>query len=518
MHSEASRNEKSSNTQNIFAGDGITYKHTNESLLQLVLSGSGGTILLDSTCDAYTHDSSSVEFPAYIPPQNIGGILQFASMEDYHSFSIAANLMENHWLYPEKDFEDTPDEIYHLGEESFNAFDSVLSFKSLRSIYEFNDFNNNNWRDTASIYVEDDDIQIVLNELNEVKIGNKFYKYVSNFIVAEIDNNIQTLDSTRVLGIFMSGSNIKFYGELENGQIKPEWGEIIQGTQGCPDFRLVLNSGISSMVSPTLIKHSLRTWVMNPVTGNRPRNYRDVMGTYTIDWGDGVVESFVGELGRPNDFYHIYQYPSIGFINRTITVKFQLIQQQNPSSGYLEIISKCPDLLTTPLISNLVIKLDSYNYPDCLTGRMIREFSFDIRIVNGISYRVDCKLKQVSESAGFILNWQRSKVAATMVFRKLKNGKWKKTKSLENMTLILRGNVYENIDCSKLFYTINETRTRNRKKKVKLRILGKVGTEIYFPSAIRTNKNLPIAINADYIWKYNNGQTIVGKYNEVLKP
>jgi hypothetical protein len=257
---------------------------------------------------------------------------------------------------------------------------------------------------------------------------------------------------------------------------------------------------------------------MNPVTGTRPRNYRDVMGTYTIDWGDGVVESFVGELGRPNDYFHIYQYPSTGYVNRTIIVKFQLIQQQNPSSGYLEIINNCPDLLTNALTSNLVVKLDSYNYPDCLTGRIIREFNGDQRSINGKTYRVDCKLKQVSESAGFILNWQRSKVVATIVFRKLKNGKWKKTKSLEDMTLILRGNVYENNDCSNLFYTINETRTRTKKKKIKFSILGKVGTEIHFPSAIRTNKNLPIAINADYIWKYNNGQTVVGKYNEVLKP
>jgi len=31
-------------------------------------------------------------------------------------------------------------------------------------------------------------------------------------------------------------------------------------------------------------------------------------------------------------------------------------------------------------------------------------------------------------------------------------------------------------------------------------------------------KNLLLAINADFLWKYNNNQISIGNYNEVLKP
>lgn len=488
-------------------------------MLKLVKTGVGGYIQVDSSCNFCPKDSLNlVQFPNYTPPANISGMLYFISQSDYENYIKAANLMEDLWIYSNIDFEDTPDEIYHLGEESLNAIDSLFAFRSLRGLYELNDFNNHEWRDTAAIYIEDDDMQIVLNELNEVKIGDKFYKYVSNNIMAEINDNLPVLDSVRVFGIFTQSPNIKYYDEESAAEITPDRGEIVEGTQSCAEFQVLLNAHVSSYISPTAIKWSLNTRVSNPVTGTRPNRYRDVKGIYTINWGDGTIENFVGELGNSNYYYHIYQYPQSGFINRTITVSFTLIQQQNPSTGYLEIINNCPNLTTSVLSSFQIIELETFNYPDCLTGRIIREFVGDQRIVNGKTYRVECKLKQVTERQGFIILWQQPKIAATIVFRKLKNGKWKKTKSLEGLTLNLRGNVYENYNCASLFYTINETKTKNKKKKIKFVILGKLGTQLYFPSGFRTSKTLPTAISADYIWTYNNGQTVVGKYNEVLKP
>ena len=424
--------------------------------------------------------------------------------------------MEDLWLYPDTDYEDTPMEVYHLGEESLNALDSALGFQSLRNKYELNDFYNYEWKDTASIIVEDDDRLIVLNELNEVKIGDKYYKYVANNLIAEINNDINTLDSVRVFGILTPGFNLRFFDENEGVFTKPSWTEE---TQGCVEFNLALAASYSSRVNSTSARWGMQAFVMNPLTGSNPSRYKNVKANYTVDWGDGLVETFIGYFGLFNNyFYHVYQYPTTGFIGRTITVRCQIIQQANPSPGYLDLIQNCSNLANIIFTSTTTIILNSGNYPDCLKGRIVRQFSGLETYVGGTKYRVDCKLKQVGTHNGFIFNWQVPKIGATIVFQKLKNNKWKKTKSIGQITLNLRGNVNTSANCSNIFYTISETKTKNKAQKIKFDIKGKVGTYIYFPDDIRTLKQLPFAINADYIWKYNSNQVAVGNYSERLKP
>ncbi|HMU47995.1 MAG TPA: hypothetical protein PKC72_16605 [Chitinophagaceae bacterium] len=485
--------------------------------MQLILSGSGGYIQVDSSYVGGVADTSGlVEFPNYTPPINNGGMLSFRTMEDYDFFIKSVDLMEDLWKYDNVDYEETPYEIFHLGDESLNAFDSALNFSSLRNKYELNEFNDPNWIDTASLYVEDDDYQIVLNLDHEVKIGEKYYKFINDNIIAEINDNSATLDSVRAMGVFTPGSNFRLYDQL-NGTIvsTPEWVEI---TQGCTDYHLGVSASFGTFLSNGNARWRLNTMNINPLTASQSNYYSNVKARYTVDWGDGNIQILEGYFGLANIFSHVYQYPLTGYQDKTITVSCQLITQSNPSGGYLNLIQDCPDLPNIIFISRITVRLDSYNYPDCLSGRIIRDFNGVTRLVNGELYRVDCKLKQVTETAGFIFNWQRPKIVATIVFRKLKNGKWKKKKSLGELILNLRGNVYRNYDCTNLFYTINETKTKNKKKKIKLSILGKVGTYEYFPSSILTHRYLPIAINADYIWKYNNNQVIVGNYNEVLKP
>ena len=495
---------------------GSVYQQSNDKLLKLVLSGTGGFVKIDTSCKECTRDTSGfVEFPSYTPLVNSGGILSFASMNDYNSFIMAADLMENLWKYPDTDYEDTPLEIYHLGEESLNAFDSALGFQSLRNKYEANDFYNSDWKDTASIIVEDDDRQMVLNELCEVKIGNKYYKYVSDYMIAEINDNINTLDSVRIFGVLTPGRNLRFFDENEGVFTKPQWTEI---TQGCADFNLALSANLSSRVNSSSYRWGINTSVLNPLTGSHPNRYTNVRASYTIDWGDGSTENFIGYFGSVNFFYHIYQYPTTGYIGRNVTVSCQIIQQSNPSPGYTDLIQNCTNLTNIVFTSTATIILNSENYPDCLKGRIVRQFSGIEKYIGGTKYRVDCKLKQVGTQDGVIFNWQSPKIGATIVFQKLKNNKWKKTKSIGQLILNLRGNVNTSSNCSILFYTINETRTKNKAQKIKLNILGNLNTYVYFPIDIRTLKQLPFAINADYIWKYNNNQSITGNFSEILKP
>jgi hypothetical protein len=404
---------------------------TNANLLNLVLSGSGGVVLVDSTCDHCPIDTVSsyrVTFPRYTPPTNIGNMLSFSTEADYNNFVIAANLMQSLWKNSEMAYEDTPLEVYYLGEESFNAFDSAMSFQSLRSLYELSDFNDENWRDTLGVYVEDDDKQIVLNDLSEVKIGSKYYKYVTDNLMAEI-GDLATLDSVRLWGVLATqGNNLRFYDEQYN-TITPlgEWLELVQG---CNDFNLNLVGHFTSYVNPTSNKWTIGTMVRNPVINTNSTQNKNIKANYTVDWGDGVVQTFVGYFGLINYFTHIYQYPSSGFINRNITVSCQIIPQSNPSQAYLNVLANCPSVTSTIFTSSTVIKLETFNYPDCLGGRIVREFAGIEHTVGGTRYRVDCKLKQVSTHSGFIVAWQQAKIATTVVFRKFHNNRWKKTKSI----------------------------------------------------------------------------------------
>lgn len=106
-------------------GGNYIYDYTNLDLLKLVRTGVGGYVNVDSSCNSCTADTFFVNFPSYTPPVNNGGILSFSTSNDYNLFVKAANLMEDLWIYSNEDFEDTPNEIYHLGEESLNSLDSL---------------------------------------------------------------------------------------------------------------------------------------------------------------------------------------------------------------------------------------------------------------------------------------------------------------------------------------------------------------------------------------------------------
>lgn len=490
---------------------------TNDNLLKLVLSGQGGYVYAD-TSGAGLADTNVVLFPAYLPPKNVKGVLKFPSSDDYFKFIEAANLMERLWIYPEKDFEDTPFEIYHLGEESLNAFDSAIDFQSLRHKYELNEFYNYDWRDTAKIYVEDDDIRIVLNENNEFEIGDKYYKYLGNSIVAEINDSEPVLDSVRALGVFVNSPDVSIYNEQTDSITSPVWGKP-QGIQGCTDFRIGLSAGLSSYVNPTSSKWSINTEVLSPVSGTHPNRYRNVKGSYTIDWGDGTIDNFTGYFTDINYYYHIYQYPSAGYLNRSITVTCKLVKQPNPTPEYLELLANCDQLRDIIFTATKTISLESYNYPDCLKGRILREFIGVDKFVNGVHYRTECKLKQVTRAGGFIIRFQRPKIEAVVTFWKVKNGHWRGAKSPKKLWITMRGNVYKPFSCSDLFYTINYSVAENRSRKVKMSIEGIIGSiGGYFPNDIGTSRLFPDAINADFLWNYNNGPTVFGNYSEPLKP
>ena len=427
-------------------------------------------------------------------------------MNDFDSFIKATYLLEDLWKSSGIDYEDTPQEIYHLGEESLNALDSVLGFQSLRTKYDLNEYYNHDWADTASLYVEDDDYQIALNQNHEIKIGSKFYKFIFNSIVAIVNNNnTAALDSVRLYGIFAVNADILYYNEETGLYEDPSKQEGTGGTQSCSNFNPRSFATPHYSLSQNWVDLATFLQYTSPLSGY-PQNYRSVKGYYTIDWGDGVVESFTGYLIEVNYFKHIYQWPVTGSVVKNITVRCQLIPQSNPTNGYNLLIQDCPDLLNIIWTITTTVKLDSFNYPDCMNNSIRREFMGIERTVNGTRYRLECKIKK-SKNPVF---WSPS-IKATAKFTKLKNNKWKNTKSLNDMILTVRGSVFRTYDCNQSWLEINRTVIKSRKNKIKNRH----SNLIY---GVYTKRNLPSAINVDFIWKYNNNQSQVSNFNELLNP
>jgi len=136
-----------------------------------------------------------------------------------------------------------------------------------------------------------------------------------------------------------------------------------------------------------------------------------------------------------------------------------------------------------------------------------RDFNGKQFTVNGKEYRLECKLKQkIAPFSG------QSHIKAIAVFTKWTGSRWKNTKSLKDIVLRLRGNVYNELTCSKLFVSLDKMFSKNRSTKIKLKT-----KDFELPGYFNTRKSLPLAINADFIWSYNN-QTYFGNYQEVLKP
>jgi hypothetical protein len=501
--------KQDSTSASYFSRDGSSLlPHTNEALLKLMRDGGGGSISVnyDSTCTNCNADSI-VTFPSFIFPINESGMLSFASMADYEGFIKAAGLMEDLWTYSKIDYEDTPDEIYHLGEESLNSLDSLLGFSSLRHKYELNEYYNYDWADTASIYVDDEDYPTVLNTDYEVKIGTKYYKYLSNSILAIVHNgSIQTLDSLRVFGFFMPRSNVTLYNEEVQSYETPN--EIFYGEGGCDNFVLY---GFASNVTPQ--NPGTTQWNVrlnfsnfyNQSSTSQPS--LAVLADYTINWGDGNIETFRDRYRSPAIKFHTYSQsiPVGGSVTKNISISCTVV---NPQADCCLLLFHCPGIANEIFTASTNVTLSIPPDPgDCLDKNIKRKFYGAQLSVNGKAYRLYCKLKQKSDpQIGF------SHVTATVIFEKQKtNGSWKKANSISTIGLNLRGKIYNDYSCDNVFGTLNNSEWRNKKKKLKIK-------DNNVTSSFRSRKSLPNAINADFIWTYNNGQTLVGVYNERLKP
>jgi hypothetical protein len=479
-------------------GDSILLR-SNEEILNAVVSGTGGYAYFGLT---------TATFPIYQPPVNVGGMLHFPSTNDYNLFIDAVGLMEDIWNYSIIEYEGTPQEIYHLGDEALSALDSVLGFSSLRSQYELYDYYNHDWADTVAVNVDDDDYETVMNRSREVKIGNKFYKHVSGNIVAIINNsNTELLSQVRAHGLFVKHTDVVYFDEELNEIVDPTATEgTSQVLGGCNDFDMYAYANNLTPQSTT------NQWTVElDFAGYYRTSFLDnlaVLADYTINWGDGNTESFRDRFYNPTKRRHVYSQ----VIAPGSTVQKQLLvtcRMVNPTASEL---FHCANPTAVLLQQGLGVTLSHPPPIQCLWGTYKRSFNGVEQFAGSTKYRLECKLIQkTSPTFGF------SKMKMKATFTKWTGSRWKKTKPVSSVSVNLRGDVYNTSYCDiaqggciSLIRTLNESKTTMKKKTLKLKVKG-------LP-CFTTNRITPFAINADFIWKYNRNQNTVGNYNEVLKP
>jgi len=153
-----------------------------------------------------------------------------------------------------------------------------------------NEFYNHDWSDTASLYVDDDDYQVVFNNNYELKIADKFYKYLANNIVAIIGNsNVAALEQARMHGFFPYNQDITFYNEEDGVYENPTKPSIQQQTQSCSDFTLLNFVSKLTPLSSTANQWDVELTTLVFYFRNATQiqdDYTYVKANYTIDWGD----------------------------------------------------------------------------------------------------------------------------------------------------------------------------------------------------------------------------------------
>ena len=413
------------------------------------------------------------------------------------------------------DSEDTPQEIYHLGEESLNALDSALGFKSLRSQYELNEFKDYDWVDNTDLYVDDEDYQMVLNRNHEVKIGNKYFKAISNNIIAVVNNgNIVALEQLRIYDIFTNNADIQFFNE-ETGEYEnpPTIYITSQTARDCSNYKPLSHVSVLTPLSSAANQWTvqLRTGVYYPVDlPDYPGSYVSIIANYTVDWGEGTTSSFIAPfISGHTSLIHVYNQnlPPGGSVQKTINVSCQFIYPQSSTPRLDKLINECPQLINSPFFySSATFMLTNPATQDCMEKNIKRKFYGAQLTWGGNTYRLYCKLKQKSDPfIGF------SHVTSTVIFEKQKGNSWKKVMPVKSLIIKLRGNIYTENTCSNLYGTMNNVKSTSKKQKLKIR-------ESQVGSGFESRRSLPLAINADFIWTYNSGPSSIGEYNKVLKP
>lgn len=332
----------SSCKKNLISEDVVTIdataKNKNQELIRALIEG--------RKFEVNDNSSNSISLSSPLPPSGGGytvslvdKMLKFNNADELNNFLVAADSAVSQWdpandpeldgLLSEKDI---------AGEPALNNFDSAMGFNSLRKKYEMLYYDNANFRDTIKTLIENPDHQTVLNEANEVQIGDTIYRYLSTYFLAKIYNSdynaLHLLRSSN--GKIIDNVNVEYYNPVSGVKyINP-----ITSPQGvCMAFfgQPVVNT------DPQDNRRKTASFVIYTYDGNNQLNFCLINGI--INWGDGssttlnAVPSWIGLT-----YEHTYNVtPPPGTCQTfTISLSGTVLSSSTPSCNGFPVTSPTP--------------------------------------------------------------------------------------------------------------------------------------------------------------------------------
>ncbi len=160
------------------------------------------------------------------------GMLWFPSQPDLKNYFDGIEVLHSKWDYSDKLTSTllengVLEDDAHLGDDVRNAVDAALGFKSMRHRYDSLDNSTLNWRTTLPYYLAAPDACTVVSAGGDLRIGNDFYHYVDDKIIAIVHNADEaTLCAVKNGGMQIYHPNLEFYDDF--------YGELISRTPSSP--------------------------------------------------------------------------------------------------------------------------------------------------------------------------------------------------------------------------------------------------------------------------------------------
>jgi hypothetical protein len=339
------------------------------------------------------------------------GMLFFNDSTEIRLYLNALDSLQANWDYSNESFyESQPSWENHLGDAALTAIETVKGFSSLRVKYELLRRQNMDFEKNLPFYIGDPEFQCILNDKNEIRIGNNIYKYVSESIVAIVPiENTVILSRLRENGINTWGTNFHFYDEESEQTITPiseityrgcggEWPagnigfftipEITQNVGG--DFRAI---------------ELFVNLLFDPIQGGASK--------ILIEWGDG----FTSEAAWPYiiddvKFPHTYNTNLAAGSCKEFTIKYTATTTI-ASSG-------CP--IGTTFTRTKKVNICN-SLPGCTSTNHVRlpkaskQFTFE-----GKNYLL---IGEIGQKPKAFLNSNKKIWATSHLYKKNSNGEWK---------------------------------------------------------------------------------------------
>lgn len=404
----------------------------NQLLIQALINGQQFKITHTSNSAAASLSHSTDQTGGGYTLTLVDKMLHFGSSDELKNFLAATDSVVAQWdSSNDIELEGLETEKSLAGDPALNNFDSTLGFHSLRKKYEMLFYDDQDYADTMSSYIDDIELQTVLNENYEIQIGDTIYKYISRYTLAKISNSdynaLAQLRSNQ--GKLIDHPHVKYFDPISNTEYIRQ---IIAGPQGdCIAF-FDLPKVETDQQDPRRKTIRFHCYTYNPSGAL----YLAVISV-GVNWGDGSSSVLNPGVSLTElSFTHTYNVnpPPGDCQSFTISLSGTVIASSPNVCPGTTIVPPTP----FPINVCGVIK-------GCIKENKTKETEPALEFTyGGINYRIVGEIGAIVDKGIFNRNmiWSRT------YWQKQRNGRWYPTSNKKVRLVTVAYNNYYTNDCS----------------------------------------------------------------------